>query len=85
MMINIIGAFHVVILFEGQDGDLQEWYHDSKNEPNVHHPNVRGGRQLLHDTNEDRSHHQHCCQIDGQCSLKEEGFKKCCAIPNQDQ
>ena len=67
-------------LLNSQEDHLNEGNELSKDQPDVHHPDIGGGGQLPHHTDEQGGHHQHHSQVDCQGSLKEEGFEECGAV-----
>ena len=65
-----------VVLHCGEEDDLSKGNHLAENEPDVDHLDVGGGGQALHLADEDRRHHQHCCQVHAEGCLKEERLEE---------
>ena len=55
---------------DGEDGDLQEGEHLAHDQPDVDHPDVGGGGQLVGDCHVQRVHHQHGRDHQGDGSLE---------------
>ena len=59
-------------------GHLCKGHQLAKDEPVVDHLGVRGERELLHDADEYRRHHQHVGQVHREGGLKEERLEEGC-------
>ena len=82
MMVDGLFLLHIVVFLDCKDSNLTEWNQYPIDEPDIHHPDVGGGRKLLHDADEEGRDHQHDRQVYSERCLKEELFEVCGGVDN---
>ena len=85
MVVDFLFLINIVQLLECENSNLKEGDNDAKDEPDIHHPNIRSWWKFLHNADKKCRHHQHHSQVYSQCRFKKELLKKSCAVANKNE